>query len=141
MAHQEEDPRNLLIVVVGLGSVITIVGTLFGLYSYYATIRNNLHHERVQTIEDPRLKELRAREARILTTYAYTNAEKTQVRIPVDRAMKLLAQRGRDAIPSIQPTPPPVASAPTPPPAPQDEKKDDKKDEKKDDKKDKRDNP
>jgi hypothetical protein len=133
MAHQEEDPRNLLIVAVGLGSVVTIVGIMFGLYSYYATIRNDFYHQRVQAVQSPELRELREREARTLSSYAYLNPEKTRVRIPVDQAMKLLAQKGRDAIPSIQPPPPPAAPALAPSDSvPQDEKKDEKKKDKKD---------
>jgi hypothetical protein len=163
MAHQDEDPRNLLIVAVGLGSVVTIVGSMFGLYSYYGQLRNQVYHDRVQAIVSPDLTALRERESKTLTSYAYLNKEKTQVRIPVDQAMKLLAQKGRDAIPTIQPAAPASASAPTPAPAPassapvpdgqdkkddgkkdekkSDEKKEEKKEEKKDDKKDKKDRP
>ncbi|RYE81175.1 MAG: hypothetical protein EOO74_00985 [Myxococcales bacterium] len=103
MAHQEEDPKNLLIVTVGLGSVVVLAGVMFGLYSYYLNIRDEWQHIRVAERTNPELIAMRTEDARKLGSYAYNDAAKTQVRIPVDQAMKLLAQRGRDAFPSIQP--------------------------------------
>jgi hypothetical protein len=43
------------------------------------------------------LAEMRAAEERELTTYGWADKEKQAVRIPIDRAMELLAQRGLPA--------------------------------------------
>ena len=43
------------------------------------------------------LAEMRAAEERELTTYGWVDKEKQTVRIPIDRAMELLAQRGLPA--------------------------------------------
>ena len=103
MAHQEEDPKNLLIVTVGLGSVVTLAAMMFGLYSYYQNLRNEWQHIRVAERTNPELIAMRTEDGRKLTSYAYNDTARTQLRIPVDQAMKLLAQRGRDAFPLIQP--------------------------------------
>ena len=96
MAHQDEDPRNFLIVAVGLGSIVTIVGTMFGLYSYYTNLRNEFQHERIAIRPSTQLIALRAGEDKVLGGYAYLDKGKTVARIPVDQAMKLLAEQMLD---------------------------------------------
>ena len=103
MAHQEQDPKNLLIVAIGLGSVVTLTGVMFGLYSYYQNLRDDWQHVRIAEKANPELVAMRSENSRVLTSYAYTDASRKNVRIPVGDAMTLLAQRGRDAFPSIQP--------------------------------------
>ncbi len=60
-------------------------------------------HEMVQRFPTPRLQtddgefdvaEMHAREDMLLDHYSWTNDQKQAVRIPIDRAMQLLAQRG-----------------------------------------------
>ena len=151
MAHQEEDPKNGLILVIGLGSLVTLVAVMFGLASYYDMLRDKEQQSKILGVDNPALLALRADEDKKLTQYAAIGADKKRIRIPIERAMQLMAQKGRDAIPSIQPdpanaviapaggaAPAPSASAATPAAsgsaAPADApKKDEKKDEKKKD--------
>ena len=51
-------------------------------------------YPRLQAAPINDLSQLRRAEDRILTTYAWANAEKGLVRIPIKRAMDLLAARG-----------------------------------------------
>ena len=118
MAHQEQDPKNLLIVAVGLGSVVTLAGVMFGLYSYYQNLRDDWQHIRIADRTNPELVAMRAEDSRKLTSYAYTDASRKTVRIPVDQAMTLLAQRGRDSFASIQPASTAPGGATTATPAP-----------------------
>ena len=55
MAHQEEDPRNLLIVTVGLGSVITLSALMYGLFSYYHVMRDEYQQMRIFGPTNPQL--------------------------------------------------------------------------------------
>ena len=52
---------------------------------------------RLQIAPRRNLAETRAAEERKLTTYGWVDKEKQTVRIPIDRAMELLAQRGLPA--------------------------------------------
>lgn len=60
----------------------------------------------------PRLK-LRAEEDEVLTTYGWVDKDRGLVRIPIDRAMELIVQRGlppAKPMPAIAPAPPAGAS-------------------------------
>ncbi len=57
----------------------------------------------VDAIRD--LRSLRAAEDALATSYGWVNRETGTVRIPVDRAMDLLAERGLPAPPEARPTP------------------------------------
>jgi protein SCO1/2 len=120
MAHQEEDPKNVLILGIGVGSLVTIVATMFILGSYYDILRDGEQQRKVFGRENPDLvtynKVMEQRQGP--NAYAVVDPKKGKVRIPIDRAITLLAQRGRDGIPSIQPDPtlqviaPPGGAAP-----------------------------
>jgi hypothetical protein len=77
-----------------------------------------------RTPREPRLEpyplapgqQLRAEEDGILTTYAWVDKKAGVVRIPIDRAMEVLAERG---LPPPKPMPAAAAPAPTPVPAEQ----------------------
>lgn len=107
MAHQEEDPKNAIILGIGVGSMVTIVVTMFALGSYYDILRDEEQQRKVFGRDNPDLLALRKQEEQRQgpNAYAVVDAKKGRVRIPIDRAITLLAQRGRDGIPSIQPDP------------------------------------
>ena len=110
MAHQEEDPKNRLILGIGVASMAAIVAVMFLLGSYYDVLRDKEQHDKVLSRENPQLLELRQLEEKRLGENAYAvldpnDPKKRRVRIPIDRAISLLAQRGRDNVPSIQPDP------------------------------------
>ena len=72
-----------------------------------------------RTPPDPRLEpfplapgqRLRAEEDAILTTYAWVDKQASVARIPIDRAIEVLAERG---LPPSKPMPPAAAPLPTP---------------------------
>lgn len=149
MAHQNEDPKNALILTVGLGCLVALTGILFGLHSYYDHLRDGLQQSKIFGKPSEELVALHADEQHKLTTYAVLDKAKGRYRIPVDRAVELLSKKGRDAFPVLTPDPanawvngPPAAASSAAPPveAPKgDEKKDkDKKDGDKKDKKEKK---
>ena len=106
MAHEKGEPKNFLIFVVGLGSVVTLTAVMYGLQSYYAVLRDGEQQGKVLGRKNPELVDMRADEERRLTSYAILEPGAAgKVRIPIDRAMTLLAQRGRDGVPAIRPAP------------------------------------
>ena len=110
MAHQEEEPKNRLIVGIGLGALATIIAAMYTLGSYYDVLRDKEQQSKNLGRENPDLVELHKLEEKRLGENAYAvldpnDPKKRRVRIPIERAMTLLAQRGRDNVPSIQPDP------------------------------------
>jgi len=96
VSHERSDVNIRAIVGFGIALLLTAVVihvALYWLLEYY---------KQVQTTPQPRLQisptndlaEMRAAEEKELTTYGWLDEEKQTVRIPIDRAMELLAQRG-----------------------------------------------
>jgi hypothetical protein len=94
-----------LFVVTGI--VCLLVWVLFGYFNNRETIRgareyplavvqeNRLPPEpRLQTNPREDLRELRAREDEVLTTYGWVDKNAGVVRIPIEEAMKIVVQRG-----------------------------------------------
>jgi hypothetical protein len=111
VSHERSDVNIRAIVGFGIALLLTAVVVHIALYwllEYYR--EQSPPSARVvsppkaqeQTTPQPRLQisprndlaEMRAAEEKELTTYGWLNEEKQTVRIPIDRAMELLAQRG-----------------------------------------------
>src|SRR5258708_16228643 len=79
---------------------------------------------RVQTHQAEQLKDLLAAQRQQLTEYEWADQNKTLIRIPIERAMEIIAQRGARAYAPLLPpgpataAPPPRPPRPTPPPRP-----------------------
>jgi hypothetical protein len=83
-------------------------GLLFGLFKYFQSVtggpmpkselnvdaRSLPPEPRLQTTPITDLKEMRAAEDKILGTYGWVDQSHGVVRVPIDRAMDMLAQRG-----------------------------------------------
>jgi protein SCO1 len=111
MAHETGEPKNLLILGIGVGSIVTLVAVLYALQSYYYGLRDAEQHEKVLGRPNADLVKLRADEQRQLTSYAKLDPGGKRVRIPINQAMGLLVQRGRDGFPSIRPEAAPAAGS------------------------------
>ena len=59
---------------------------------------------RLQERSDLDLQDVRAREDRILNTYGWVDKSRGIVRIPVDEAMKLVAEQGLGGPPAMAPS-------------------------------------
>lgn len=111
-AHEVRDvqPRSAVIFFVSLGVLIilALVG-MWALFDYLeaqeakvqpppVTIERPLPPEpRLQVTPETDLERLRAREEAILHSYGWVNKEAGVVRIPIDRAIDLILQRGLPA--------------------------------------------
>jgi hypothetical protein len=115
VSHERSDVNIRAIVGFGIALVvITLVIhiALYRLLEFYkerspesAPVMMSPPKAQEQTTPQPRLQisprrdlaEMRAAEAKELTSYGWLDEEKQTVRIPIDRAMELLAQRGLPA--------------------------------------------
>lgn len=111
--HELRDVKFRPIVVATLGLALVVVSVLFGMWEYVGHMaarearlsppanplaaesgRELPPHPRLQTAPIDDLRKLREAEDNLLTTYAWVDAEKGLVRIPIKRAMDLLVARG-----------------------------------------------
>lgn len=102
MAYDREEPKSLLILAIGVGSLITIAGSIWGLQSYFQMMREEEQFTKYLGVESPAKKDHRAEMNRVLTSYAKLDANGSKVRIPIDDAMKAFVAKGRDAFPGIK---------------------------------------
>jgi len=89
LTHQ--DTNTALIAAAGLVGAVLLVIALIWLKSYFYLVRNEVEETQVLTVDNPKLKDLRAREREELTTYGWVDQDKGTVRIPIERAMELVA--------------------------------------------------
>ena len=66
---------------------------------------------RLQALPAQDLAAARAEEERVLTTYGWVDEHAGTVHIPIEEAMRLLAQRGETALPPAPPAAPAAAAA------------------------------
>lgn len=106
--HREVTPGLLIMCALGLAVTVTITCfVVLGLFNYFKT-----HQEPNQVLSpmanpaalppEPRLQiegtvqiqELREKEDHVLNSYAWVDQKSGAVRVPIDKAMDLLLQRG-----------------------------------------------
>jgi hypothetical protein len=125
--HEEHDVDAIVITKFGIGLTIVMISTLFlvwGLFSFFvkedggsytaapplsATGKGVRVPPQPRLQDKPRadLQEIRAAEEHALTSYGWVDQSKGMVRMPIDRAMDAIAQRG---LPARQQAPPPLGS-------------------------------
>ncbi|MBO0751669.1 MAG: hypothetical protein J2P53_06145 [Bradyrhizobiaceae bacterium] len=107
-------------------SIALVLGAIWGLKAVYdwrvadrtLPAPEQFPSPRVQTHQAEQLQDLLAAQRRHLSGYAWADAGKTLVRIPIERAMEIIAQRGADAYaPLVTPSPAPSSPAAGRPPA------------------------
>ncbi len=108
VGHETTDVNVWAIGKFAIGLVIVCaisVGLLFGLFKYFQSREETslavtvdptkiFPQPQLQKTPIPDLKAVRAEEEKMLNGYAWVDRTKGVVRIPVDRAIEVLAQRG-----------------------------------------------
>ena len=103
-----------------LASVVLVLAAIWGLsavYDWQAPSRplpapEQFPSPRVQTHQAEQLKDLLAAQRQQLTEYEWADQDKTLIRIPIERAMEIIAQRGAEAYAPLLP-PGPATADPT----------------------------
>ena len=93
LTHQ--DTGNRAIVIATAVGVLILVVMLVWLRDYFFRVRNDVVQEQVLSVPNPKLGDLRAREAELFYSYGWVDQEKGIVRIPIERAMELTVQEAR----------------------------------------------
>ena len=87
-----QDPKAVLIALFAIASVVALVLVMVVVQIYYQHGRDQLIYEKVLVPVSEDLTDLRAREDSNLQSYGYINKEKTQIRVPIERAMDLIVK-------------------------------------------------
>ncbi len=86
MAHESSNPKVKVLILAAIGAAISLALFDVVFRSYYTAMMEGEESEKVLTVAPKQLIELRAAEQQRLTAAA----------LPIDRAMKELATRGRE---------------------------------------------
>jgi len=90
-AYDRREPNYKILLPFSALCFILFIVIVIGVAQYYEIFREDMVQERVLTPPSPELQALREREARELGSYATVDKEKGLVRIPIERAMELVA--------------------------------------------------
>ncbi len=122
VGHEERDVNIYAITKFGIGLSLLLIATVFVLWGLFNFFKAQLQAElpaqpesRTAVVQgklppEPRLQQtpridlqaIRSREEKLLHQYGWIDRQKGVVRIPVDRAMDLLAERGLPARPQTE---------------------------------------
>jgi hypothetical protein len=90
--YEKSDLRVNKVVIYGVIAVIVFVAIIVFLMDYFVTTREEIVYETVLKPESAALRDLRAREGEILNSYQVLDSVNDVYRIPIERAMKLIAE-------------------------------------------------
>ncbi len=104
------EPRTLFIGLFGLATLLALVAIILGLQAYVDHVKEEQIFQRVLEPVSEDLRALHAREDTVLNSYAYIDRAKGTVRLPIARAMEVLAQEYAQGRLSYSTKPVPVKS-------------------------------
>ncbi len=89
--YDRHEPNVRFLALFGSALIVVLGMIILGLQYYHDRVKEQQIFIKVLAPESQALKDLRAHEDQELHTYQFLNREKGQVRLPVERAMELLA--------------------------------------------------
>ena len=128
---EDQEPKNPLIAFLLITSCIFIVAVCAFLSWMFIVARDNEHNRKIDQATYTDLQVIRKAEETKLNSYQYLDKDKGVVRIPVERAIQLMAEEAKAASPKTETAPvaplteaspvgakPKAAPVKAPPPAP-----------------------
>jgi hypothetical protein len=127
--YENQDPKNPLIAFLLISSCLFVVAVCAFLSWMFIVARDNEHNRKIDQASYTDLQEFRKAEDAKLNSYQYIDKDKGVVRIPIERAMQLMAEEAKSAAPKAEGAPAavptggklevkPAAAVPLPPPPP-----------------------
>jgi hypothetical protein len=89
--YDRRQERAGLIAVISTAMIVLLVGMILGVYWLYTVAYEKVEYDQYTGVYSKELRAIQEREEEQLHRYAYIDKEKGVVRIPIDRAMELLA--------------------------------------------------
>ena len=90
--YEKKDVNIKVVMSIGLGVIFIFIVILVLLSDYFTVMQEDAIYNTQLKPESVSLNELHAEEKEILTTYKLIDPEKDIYRIPIDRAMQLVAE-------------------------------------------------
>ncbi len=127
--YENQEPKNPLIAFLLITSCIFVVAVCAFLSWMFIVARDNEHNRKINQATYTDLQNLRKAEDAKLNGYQHLDNDKGVVRIPVERAMQLMAEEAKGMTPKAEVAPAviptgiklevkPAAAFPLPPPPP-----------------------
>lgn len=91
--YETRDTAMRGLIAVAVVALAVVVVAVFAVYQLFIATREQIVDEVVLRPESIALRELRAREEAVLNTYDVVDAQRGIYRIPIERAMELMAER------------------------------------------------
>ena len=91
--YEKKDVNLKFVIGISLLSIVIFVVIIVFLTDYFISEESKIVYETQLQPESVNLKDLQAEEEEILTTYKILDAEKGIYRIPIERAINLLAEK------------------------------------------------
>lgn len=89
--YEKRDVNVKTLVLLGLAAIVVIIIVIVVVSDYFTATKEKLVFQMVHSPKSAELRELRARESEVLNSYDLLNEEAGRYRIPIDRAMELMA--------------------------------------------------
>ncbi len=89
--YEKRDINAVKVLILGAIGAVVIIILLVIMYQYFASSSRKMVEDVVLKPQSVAIRELRARETEELNSYKLLDAEKGIYRIPIDRAMQLIA--------------------------------------------------
>ena len=90
--YETRDVNLVKVFVYGISGIIVLVALVIFALDYFTAAREEAVYEAVLSPESVALRELRAREVEELNSYEILDAQKGVYRIPIERAMTVMAE-------------------------------------------------
>lgn len=92
--YNPDEPKTVMIAVFAVLSIIALIGSVLFLQYYVDLTKETQTYQKVLAPESVDIKTLREKENAQLGSYGYVDQAKGVARLPIDRAMQLLAEEG-----------------------------------------------
>ena len=89
--YEKSDVNIAKVIIYGLFGIIFLVAVLIFTWDYFTSVKESLVEDMVLKPQAATIRELRARETEELTGYKLLDETKGVYRIPIERAMELIA--------------------------------------------------
>lgn len=90
--YETKDVNITKVILYGFGGIALLAVLVILVFDWFSAAREKAIYEAQLKPESLALRQLRAREAELLHSYAVIDPKKGMYRIPIDRAMEILAE-------------------------------------------------
>jgi len=89
--YEKSDVNVAKVIIYGIFGIIFLVAVLIFTWDYFTSVKESLVEDMVLKPQSASIRELRARETEELTGYKLLDETRGVYRIPIERAMELMA--------------------------------------------------